>query len=411
MIAQVSCLLTTPPSHRRGFIVTANFVALTSLMLLAFHAFALFDLVIGHPEYTVSLLLQSLAVRLVWQDSRSFSRRPSATNCALAVACVVLSVGTNPATVFTMGLYLVIMLLWRRQISVSSWILGSSTAIAFVFWYVVARMHGGGDYYALRPSQIVSGLRASLMNLDDALQAPWIGIMLLSWLALTLILSVVPWRLRSTQPFAPLSQARSDAPRQNLIIFILLAFAVVWTLFFSAHSWVERNAYHWRYFSFAIFAITTVIAIQMSSLVARAGVTITMVCAIALGVCAFVKLHTPAVPFEHYDIYRKVEHVAPQSQVFYSGDYWLVWPVVHRDLMRGLDAFGLTYRGIGNARNAHAFIQSHVDKDTPLTVQCIAASNAECTAEIQKIIEPSQRTCVQQINRSDCPRTVQAQPH
>ena len=135
---------------------------------------------------------------------------------------------------------------------------------------------------------------------------------------------------------------------------------------------------------------------------ARKGRTASIGIAITLGIAAIGKLQQPFTPLQSYDIYKKADQIAPQPQGFYSGDYWSVWPIVHRDMMRGAPAFGLTYRGIGDAENVRAFVQKNFAATNTVIVQCIEASNAECNAEIQKILPASTRWCVQQIDSSEC---------
>ncbi|QIL72529.1 hypothetical protein G7048_20510 [Diaphorobacter sp. HDW4B] len=402
MLAHFSCMLATPRSRHRAWITTACFVTLTSLILLAFHAFALFDLIIGHPEYTLSLLLQGCAVMLLWQRTSKHSRQTSLARSLLAVALVFLSVGINPATLFTAALCVVIMLLRLRAIRISGWILGSSTVVAFVFWYFVARMYGGGDYYAVHPQQLFTGLRHVLLNLTGAMQSPWTGMGIGVWLACSMVMGFGSLIARRSKPARPTISPSANASHNALVIVVLLVFAVTWILFFSAHTWVERNAYHWRYFTFALFAMTAVIAIQLSYFMAHVGSAASVGIAIAFGIAAIGTLHRPFTPIQSYEIYKKTDQIAPQSQTFYSGDYWTVWPVVHRDMMRGAPAFGLTYRGIGNAESARAFIQKNFDATDTVIVQCVAASNSECDAEIQKILAAPTRWCVQQIDRSEC---------
>ena len=99
-------------------------------------------------------------------------------------------------------------------------------------------------------------------------------------------------------------------------------------------------------------------------------------------------LSSSYVPFSNYQLFKKIDSIVPDHHGLYSGDYWLVWPTVLRDMMSGDISFGLTFRGIGNQEKAKAFVEKQNVEKGYFSVLCINDDQNSCKNKISQIVGP-----------------------
>ncbi len=377
IFARGAVALTAVHAQSREWLTTAVFVSLSSAALLILTPQAAFELSLWHHEYTLPLVLLGAALLLAHLNPV----RASAGKTWLMALCLFVALGVNPASILVLGLNVVTYCLVQRKISLGIRQLAFLGGLFFFFWSAVSIPTGGLTYYTVVPQSVLESWKIVWNQLGAILHSAVAGPALLALCFASLGMAL--WQL---------FQHRHDtgegrvAFNTHLVIAALLSFAAVWTAGFSAHHWVAANAYHWRYFIYAVLAIAAMFTIQFSMALRRIGKTASVFIAGALGVAACVQTYLPARHPEQFNVYAQVDQLSKQSYAFYSGDYWLVWPAVHRDLMRGKEAFGLTLRGNGNATKALAFARHQSQSDGTFTVLCLAAPAAKCMQQVSETL-------------------------
>lgn len=79
----------------------------------------------------------------------------------------------------------------------------------------------------------------------------------------------------------------------------------------------------------------------------------------------------PKINFNEYKVFQRVNYLVEPGGHLYSGDYWVVWPSVLRDMMNGYEAYGLTYRGEANAKSARDFVLDQINARGYSQIYCL----------------------------------------
>ena len=91
------------------------------------------------------------------------------------------------------------------------------------------------------------------------------------------------------------------------------------------------------------------------------------------------------VSLSKYDTFHKTNADIKKYNIF-AGDYWLVWPSVLHNLMTGIPAFGLTYRGDANREAIRYFINQQLKTKGKYSVLCLRNEPSTCKNQISTIV-------------------------
>jgi hypothetical protein len=169
-----------------------------------------------------------------------------------------------------------------------------------------------------------------------------------------------------------------------------IIFSIGWLFLFSSSRWVEINQFSWRYFSYVFFALIFLFTVHLSHFInklnAKKSLALTSVGAIAT--ILFLILPVPKLNFNDYGVFQRVNALTEPGGHLYSGDYWVVWPSVLRDMMNGFEAYGLTYRGEANKEAAREYVLRKIRKNGHATVYCLNETDQNCTSQINSVVGP-----------------------
>jgi hypothetical protein len=109
------------------------------------------------------------------------------------------------------------------------------------------------------------------------------------------------------------------------------------------------------------------------------GVTLTLVC---------MSLMSPIILFSEYKIFQKVNSLTEPGSNLYAGDYWVVWPSVLRDMMKGHEAYGLTFRGDANKSSAGEYVRKRINENGSVSVFCLNDNEENCINQVNSVVGP-----------------------
>lgn len=345
------------------------FVVLSALVLLLLRPIALAEIAMGHIEYSLPALLVALALSLSWSVPNA-----GRIGYLLIGALLFVALGVNPAALLVLGFAVLGRLLYRRAIDALDVGLLAFAVLAFAFWMVVSRLVASTSYAGLSWRLLPDGVERVLSTLPHLLDPAY-----LPALALLLLASFL-FRLPGA--------AGGGRAFERAAVLATVAFALVWVLLFCANRWVALNDFHWRYFIYPLFAAFLLLALRVLAFLHRLPAYAGWVTAVLLGLCAVLKVYQPPRAIAEFELLRQVQRVAPQPSGLYSGDYWLVWPAVWRDLMLGRSAYGLAYRGDANRDAARAQIGREIEASGAFTVLCLNALARDCLTWVKTFTDP-----------------------
>ncbi|MBF7728992.1 hypothetical protein ISX93_02755 [Pseudomonas sp. N040] len=347
------------------------FIVLSSSVLLLLRPVAVAEIAIGHIEYSLSALLVALALWLAWSVTRLGRLRS-----LLIGVLLLLALGVNPAAVLPLGFAVAARVLYRRAVGFLDVVLLGFAGLAFVFWMLLSRLEASTSYAGFSWCLLPEGLSTVIPTLLRLVDAPY---------ALLLTLLLLP-AIRS-------ARARPEPGVERVVLITATAFGVFWLLLFCANRWVALNDYNWRYFIYLVFALCLLLAFRAVAALRALPRRASWVATALVALLGLIKVWQPPQAVTSFSLLQKVQHLAPQPQRLYSGDYWLVWPAVWRDLMLGSPAFGLAYRGDANREAARAHITREIEATGGFSVLCLNETANQCVRQVDGFFGPL--SCVQ----------------
>ncbi len=355
---------------RPGLILKV-FIAVSIYTLIVFKPISIFEMAIGHIEYSGALLLLALAAYMLLK-----ARGRSMASFAVGVMALFIAMGMNPSIVIPMTFLVTALPFYRQAIRKTDIVVGLASLLIFVLWAIVSSSFGKTTYGKFDVSRWLIGLNRSMKNISSTVE-PVV-------LLLSILLFILAW--------VAASYVKKRKPRWSLeegfILFFGLLFSIVWLMVFSMSSWVAANKYHWRYFSFIIFAGILFVAISVRKLIENVNNWLSSIVVAACTVVAVGTLYPGVKPFSGYPLFRQVDRFSKPGAALYAGNYWKVWPSVMRDMMAGHEAYGLTFRGDANAEAAAEFVMRNIDLKGEARVLCVEAKPESCLQSIKTIVGP-----------------------
>ena len=340
------------------------FVFLSSALLLTFRPAAIFEMSIGHIEYSLAAALLVFSFYIL-----ALRRHEGGIAASLAISAIFLAVGLNPSTVIPAVFLSVVAFAYKRKVIIPEAVLGGGALIAFLFWSYISSHYEGPSYKEFSPAILLAGLDRVIAGLIGTLDAVWLlvfagGVVVARFSLLVLVGS------------APAVDA--FAYSRNAVV----VFSIVWLLLFSSSAWVQANEFSWRYFIYILFAGVFSFATCCEDFLRRVPVILSLLVVLVTASMAVAKMATPVLEFRDYAVFKAADEQAPVGGEFYAGDYWVVWPAVLREMLHGNMAYGLAYRGSGNAAEVRHHMFERISTSGHASVYCINDTVENCRAQI-----------------------------
>lgn len=348
------------------------FIAVSIYTLVVLKPISIFEVAIGHIEYSGALLLLALAAYMLLK-----ARGRSMASFAVGVMALFIAMGMNPSIVIPMAFLVTALPFYRRAIGKTDIVVGVASLLIFVLWTIVSKFFGKTTYGKFDVSRWLIGLDRSVENISSTVE-PVV-------LLLSILLFILAWVAASYVKKRKLCWSLEE----RFILFFGLLFSIVWLMAFSMSSWVATNKYHWRYFSFIIFVGILFVAISVRKLIENVNNWLSSILVAACAVVAVGLLYPGVKPFSGYPLFRQVDRLSKPGAALYAGNYWKVWPSVMRDMMAGHEAYGLTFRGEANSTAVTEFVMRNIDLKGEARVLCLETKAESCLQSIKKIVGPA----------------------
>lgn len=334
------------------------------------------EITIGHIEYSFPALL------IIFAWSRIFPGRIFIGDWKLLIlpgAAIILAVGVNPSSIIPIYFAAVATAFYNKRVRSNEIALLLISGVSFFAWSLVSRLHGSTSYNEFKLEIIGVGIQKVVGNFLGAINLDAIFI-LIAVFSIAGILSVV-------------QKSNEILDRKPVVTYItcsVILFSVVWLFLFSSSRYVELNQFHWRYFIYVVFSLVFLCALHLSNLLKYLDVNKSMSLAAVWAISAVIFLATPVarLNFDDYKVFQRVDALTAPGGHLYSGDYWVVWPSVLRDMMNGYEAYGLTLRGEANKEAAREYALRVIKDNGSAIVYCLNDTVQNCIAQVNSVAGP-----------------------
>jgi len=352
------------------------FLIISSVFVFVFSSPGVSEIAIGHIEYSFPSLLLVFACLNLFSgqgDTKDWRR------LILPVAAIILAIGLNPSTVIPAFVISMASTFYKKRVRLNEVVLLLASGIAFLIWDVVSRRYGSLPYHEFKLEILHSGLQKVLAGLLGAINLP-ILLLLIAFISIGRVGYVI---YKNTKNVV----FRSEI---SYITSVVILFSVGWLLLFSSSRWVEMNQFAWRYFIYIIFALIFLCALHLyiyfKDLSVKKSLVLTGIAAFSSII--FLGSNVTTLHFNDYKVFQRVNALSEPGVRLYSGDYWVVWPSVLRDMIAGYEAYGLTFRGEANKVAARNFILSLIKEKGSATVYCLNDSVLNCISQVNSVAGP-----------------------
>lgn len=354
------------------FLSLKIFVVISTVFVSVFYSNAIFEIAIWHVEYSFAALLLSISVYFL-----ILNRKNNVWNYLLSIAAIVLAIGINPSVIIPAVFIAVAVIVYRRKISVSELILVFSSLISFFIWNFVSKQYGTLPYNKFDINLLPIGLERVFNGFLTVFNLP-VLLFLIGLLACIKLLFLLKRK----------GQRHEVYDMENYIIYSIVIFSTIWFLLFSSSHWIEINLFSWRYFIFVIFGFLVVVAIEIGKIFNEMKPKYSIVLTGMFFLVTMTAIFSAPASFNNYAVFNHVNNLSKPGNHLYSGDYWLVWPSVLRDLMQGYEAYGLTHRGEANNEAAKQYVFEKIKNDGNVMVICLNDKPENCINQINSVVGP-----------------------
>lgn len=356
-------------SSDRPTLTLKVFVIMSSLTLLVFKPGTIYTMALAHIEYSGAVLLGVLAVLLLTR-----ARLQSLWSHYLGWTALFIAFGMNPSIIIPMVFLTLALIGYDGVIRRSHLVLGLGAVLVFVLWFIISRLYGGPAYGGVNLADWAAGWRTSLTNIVSNIEP-------------MVLLSITLLVVTAQAAVAYVTKRRRTWNRKEWFFLVFgVLFSISWFMVFSMNDWVAQNQYHWRYFSFILFVAILLGAIFVRRLLENLGPGLSTVLMMACAGIGIGSLYSEIKAFSEYQIFHEVDGLSEPGSGLYSGDYWMAWPSVMRDLMAGHESYGLVYRGDTNAGAAREFVAMAIERNGNAVVRCLEAEPKECLESINAVV-------------------------
>lgn len=351
------------------------FIIISTIFVLIFTPHAVSEIAIGHIEYSVPALLFIVACIKIF----SMQIRGEWKNLIVPTASIFLAIGINPATVIPAFFVSIASATYNKKAGLGEIALLLASGISFFLWNFISKQHGEISYNVFEIAILNDGLYKAVVGMLSAVDLT----IILSAIAIFYTARICCVVFNTTENIEPI-------PIIRYINYFVILFSIGWLLLFSSSKWVEMNGFAWRYFIYIFFSFAFIFAIYIAKYLKRLNSkkTIFLTFLVALSFITQMFLNMNSFHFKDYKVFQRVNSLTQPGGGLYSGDYWVVWPSVLRDMMSGYEAYGLTYRGESNNKAARDFVLREINKHGRAKVHCLNDIIQNCISQINVVAGP-----------------------
>ena len=214
------------------YVLLKAFVILSAVFLLLFKEGSIFEIVIGHIEYSLSVLLAGYAFFTAVRKQFGFYFW-----FGLAVTLVAIATGLNFSVILFSLFIGLAHWLYYKKIEQRVLVFCMISLVAFVVWSYISRQYGETTYSGFSLAQLRPGLALVFTNLLGSMD--------------TLNLLFVMLVLFALNFFRLWSGFRVSDSSSHMYAYALTAtglFGIGWLLLFSASTWVAINDFQLQVF-------------------------------------------------------------------------------------------------------------------------------------------------------------------
>ncbi|WP_231912897.1 hypothetical protein [Sterolibacterium denitrificans] len=357
------------------------FLLLSAIVLLVLKPHAVYEVVVWHVEYPLACLL------LLWAHETWFAASganrllgPLWLRMLVVALLLGLALGVNFSTVIPALALVGGRMLLQRRLEMRNLGFAGLAVVLFLLWWLVAhRVAGpsGTEYAGFSFATLREGLPLALGSMQNALWLPRLEALLLVVVTLRLWQA---WRNRSSWNV------------QVLWVQILaVLFALGWLLLFAGNAWVQKFAFHYRYFVFAWLAFGIALSLELAKLLAAIpGFWRMTATALAFLWLIAVLIRAP-VPLQQYAFAQRVAPIVGMGTTIYAGEFEQTWSAVMAGMLQRQPAFGVTGRAEGNKKGLREHIASALRQDGRLEVGCLQDTVESCLKQVNAYAEQTVR--------------------
>lgn len=357
------------------------FLLLAAIVLLVLKPHAVYEVVVWHVEYPLACLLLLWAYG-TWFAASGANRLfgPLRLHMPIAALLLGLALGVNFSTVIPALTLVGGRMLLQRRLDMRNLGFAGLAVMLFLLWWLVAHQvagPSGREYAGFSFATLREGLPLALGSMQNALWLPRLEALL----AVVVLLRLwQAWRNRGSWNV------------QVLWVQILaVLFALGWLLLFAGNAWVQKFAFHYRYFVFAWLALGIALSLELAKLLAAMPRFWRMTAtALALPWLIAVLIRAP-VPFQQYAFVQRVAPIVSMGPTIYAGEFEQTWSAVMAGMLHGQPAFGVTGRAEGNLKGLREHIASALRQDGRLEVACFQATMESCLKQVNAYAEQAVR--------------------
>jgi len=348
------------------------FILISALYVFIFKPFAIFEMSLGHIEYSLPALLLIFASHNMLQKPR---RRNNFLLYIVSILMIFIATGLNPSILIPFIFVAIGSIAFRKRIGLGELSLLAISGVSFFTWNNISKKYGDMPYNVFEIRILLAGLEKVLDGLLSVINLPTLLILILLF-SLIKIFNLIYFKY---------------PPNNNLFYFCsnsLIIFSAIWFLVFSASRWVEMSLFVWRYFIFAIFAMLFMLSIYFLNFIEKLGNVKSWLLTGIIFTSVCMSLASPMILFNEYKIFHRVNSYTEPGSSLYAGDYWVVWPSVLRDMMHGHEAYGLTFRGDANKSSAGEYFRKQINQHGSVSVFCLNDKIENCMNQVNSVVGP-----------------------
>jgi len=345
------------------------FVLISTAFVCIFKPHSISEIAISHIEYSFAALLLGVAFYMV-----ILKKENAQVSLSLVVAAIFLAIGLNQSTVLPAVFVSAATMLYKRRFGKAELIMCVSSLFAFVVWHFVSKQYGNLPYNKFEPSILTSGLERVVSGLIGTLNIT----IFMIFTGLLVLVKIFLFFCNNT------GETASDLVKY--VCFCVVLFSIGWLFLFAGNQWVEMNNFAWRYFIFVIFGAIYLTAIPLADILNTISQEASGFVTMSAALMAFAVTFSSPIVFNKYIIFQRVNTLTVSGSNLYSGDYWVVWPSVLRDMMQGYKSYGLTSRGEANRDAARKYVLDKIKNDGHVSVFCLNEKYENCINQINSIV-------------------------
>lgn len=363
-------------SNREKEVAFKVFVIISSTFILIFTPHAISEITIGHIEYSFPSFLLVISVLILFPKQ---DRIRSWRSWFISLSAIVLAIGMNPSTLIPAFFITLVAVYYKKKLQLTEIIFLITSGLAFILWDFISKRYGSLPYNEFKLEIFFSGFKRIVENILGAINLP----ILLGFIFLNSIGRV-----------GFLARKNNDSlDSQSLVSYITnatIVFSIGWFFLFAGSRWVEMNAFSWRYFIYILFALIFLGAVYLTQLLNQLS---TYKSLFILGFAVLVAVQfmfqsNMKMNFNNYKIFQRVDEMTDAGEHLYSGDYWIVWPSVLRDMMNGYESYGLAYRGGANKKVVKAYFLKRIKENGHASIYCLNDTVQNCISLITSLVGP-----------------------